>query len=207
MTTLHSILENIKDVKVIDQNIPYSSYYPLDLSSTNVALQTIPLSNSNEYEQFISAYLSTNNAKVAYGGYNEQRNLYKRSTVFKDDETEERNIHIGLDLWINAGTSVLAALDGKVHSFQNNDSLGNYGPTLILEHQVENHTIYTLYGHLSLESIANSAIGQEFKKGEVIATLGEAAVTEIMLLTSIFKLLMTWEIIKEIIQEYAANLT
>jgi murein DD-endopeptidase MepM/ murein hydrolase activator NlpD len=176
MTSLHTILENIKDVKVIDQNIAYSFYHPLDLSNTNVALQTVPLSNSNEYEQFINDYLNTNNAKVAYGGYNEQRNLYKRSTVFKDDETEERNIHIGLDLWIDAGTTVLAALDGKVHSFQNNDSLGNYGPTLILEHQVEKHTFYTLYGHLSLESIENSTIGQEFKKGEVIATLGEAAV-------------------------------
>jgi hypothetical protein len=41
----------------------------------------------------------------------------------------------------------LAALDGRVHSFQNNDSLGNYGPTIILEHQVEDLTFYTLYGH------------------------------------------------------------
>jgi murein DD-endopeptidase MepM/ murein hydrolase activator NlpD len=63
---------------------------------------------------------------------------------FKDDQTEERNIHIGLDLWIDAGTPVFSALDGRVHSFQNNDSLGNYGPTIILEHQVEDLT-FILY--------------------------------------------------------------
>jgi hypothetical protein len=26
-----------------------------------------------------------------------KRNLYQRSTIFKDEKTEERNIHIGLD--------------------------------------------------------------------------------------------------------------
>jgi uncharacterized protein YaeQ len=44
--------------------------------------------------------------------YNEERNLYQRSTIFKDEDTEERNIHIGLDLWIKAGTPILAALEG-----------------------------------------------------------------------------------------------
>jgi hypothetical protein len=52
------------------------------------------------FENYIENYL-TYNAKVAYGGYNEERNLYQRK-LFKDEETEERNIHIGLDLWIKA---------------------------------------------------------------------------------------------------------
>ena len=176
MTSLETILKNIQNVHVIDKNIDYNSYHPLDLSITNVALNKVSLSKPNEYEDYISNYLLENKATVAYGGYNEQRDLYKRSTVFKDDQTEERNIHIGLDLWIRAGTAVLAALDGKVHSYQNNDSLGNYGPTIILEHQVENQTFYTLCGHLSLESISKIKVGQQFKKGETIATLGDASV-------------------------------
>jgi murein DD-endopeptidase MepM/ murein hydrolase activator NlpD len=176
MTSLDTILKNVKNVKVIQEAIDYSEYFPLDLSVNNTALQEVSLTNSEEFEKYITSYLKSNSAKVAYGGYNEQRNLYKRSTVFKDDQTEERNIHIGLDLWIDTGTPVLAALDGCVHSFQNNDSFGNYGPTIILEHQVENQTFYTLYGHLSLESIAQIKIGQRFKKREPIATLGDAAV-------------------------------
>src|SRR5690606_21758756 len=75
-----------------------------------------------------------------------------------------------------AGTSVLAPLDAKVHSFKNNEGLGDYGPTIILEHQIENETFYTLYGHLSLESIENLTVGTFFKKGEQIATLGNSAV-------------------------------
>lgn len=176
MKSLETILKNAKNVKVILEAIDYSDYFPLDLSVNNIALQEVSLTNSGEFENYLNSYLKSNTAKVAYGGYNEQRNLYKRSTVFKDDQTEERNIHIGLDLWIDAGTPVLAALDGCVHSFQNNDSLGNYGPTIILEHQVENQTFYTLYGHLSLESITPIKIGQQVKKGESIATLGDASV-------------------------------
>ena len=80
-----------------------------------------------------------------------------------------------MDLWIKAGTPVLAALDGKVHSFQYNNNLGDYGPTIILEHQLENHTFYTLYGHLSLESIASIKIGDFFTKGQQLATLGDSS--------------------------------
>ncbi|MNX43456.1 hypothetical protein D3C86_739100 [compost metagenome] len=70
----------------------------------------------------------------------------------------------------------MAPLDGKVHSFKNNIGLGDYGPTIILEHEVENEKFYTLYGHLSLESIKDLNVGKQFKKGEQIATLGNAAV-------------------------------
>lgn len=176
MTSLKAVLNSIKDVKVIEETIEYSNYFPIDLSVNNIQLQTVSLTNADEFERYIDNYLLQNKAIVAYGGYNEQRNLYKRSTVFKDKETEERNIHIGLDLWIKKGTAVLAALDGSIHSFQNNDSLGNYGPTIILEHQVDNCTFYTLYGHLSLSSIAEIKVGQKVKKGERIATLGDATV-------------------------------
>ena len=120
--------------------------------------------------------LLKNKAKVAFGGYNEERNLYKRSTVFNDNQTEERNIHIGLDLWIKAGTGVLAALDGTVHSFNYNNNLGDYGPTILLKHSIKYQTFYTLYGHLSLESIATIKVGDFFTKGQQLATLGDASV-------------------------------
>ncbi|HSN48609.1 MAG TPA: peptidoglycan DD-metalloendopeptidase family protein, partial [Flavobacterium sp.] len=132
----------------------------------------IDMGNSNDFEIFIEDILQKNDAKVAFGGYNEVRNLYKSSQLFNDDENEERNIHLGMDLWIKAGTPVLAALDGIVHSFDFNAGKGNYGPTIILEHFLENFVFYTLYGHLSMESIADIEIGTLFKKGQPMATLG-----------------------------------
>jgi murein DD-endopeptidase MepM/ murein hydrolase activator NlpD len=176
MKVLETILRNLQNVKVIDESIDYSQYIPLDLSITNDVLAKEEIADSSHFEKYIENYLAKNNAKVAFGGYNEIRNLYKRSTVFNDPKTEERNIHIGLDLWIKAGTPVLAALDGFIHSFNYNTGVGDYGPTIIIEHKIEKQRFYTLYGHLSLESISNIKIGDIVEKGTQIGTLGDAIV-------------------------------
>ncbi|HSD08006.1 peptidoglycan DD-metalloendopeptidase family protein [Flavobacterium sp.] len=176
MTSLETLFLDLKNIKVIDSTIPYSQYFSLDLSDSNTELKQLNQSNAIEFEAYIEFYLKKNKATVAYGGYNENRSLYKRSTFFNDLNSDERNIHIGIDLWIKAETPVLAALDGKVHSFQDNNNLGDYGPTIILEHQLENHTFYTLYGHLTRESISSLKVGDFFAKGQQLASLGDASV-------------------------------
>lgn len=176
MKPLKTILQGIENVKVIDDSIDYHQYISLDLSVTNKAFSEKKIDNATDFEKFIESYLTKNDARVAYGGYNEIRNLYQRSEIFNDSKTEERNIHIGLDLWIQAGTPVLAAVDGFIHSFNYNTGLGDYGPTIILEHKIEDQKFYTLYGHLSLESISDIKIGAVYKKGQQIATLGDATV-------------------------------
>ena len=176
MNSLPEILLNQTSIKVIDETINYKDYVAFDLSAKHTDQLDLDLTDSEKFEEFVENHLSKNKAKVAFGGYMETRNLYKRSETFNQKNIEERNIHIGLDLWIKAGTSVLSALDGKIHSFQNNISLGDYGPTLILEHEIEDVTFYTLYGHLSLESLENKRVGQLVKEGENIAELGKPPV-------------------------------
>lgn len=173
MKSLNQILNEQLNTKVIDSTIDYNNYVAFNLSAKHTDQLDLDLTDAKMFEEFVEKHLSENNAKVAFGGYMEQRNLYRRSENFKDNNTEERNIHIGLDLWIKAGTSVLSALDGKIHSFQNNTAFGDYGPTIILEHEIEGVTFYTLYGHLSLESLEGKTEGQTVKKGEKIAELGK----------------------------------
>ena len=175
MNSLQFLLKNTTNIKVLETSIDLSDYAPLDLSVKNDELANLNLDNPIDFENFIENWLKRNNAKVGYGGYCEKRNLYKNSKIFKNEILEERNIHIGLDLWIKAGTKVLAALDGKIHSFKFNEGIGNYGPTIILEHNIENEIFYTLYGHLSTKSIENIEIGTFFKKGQQIAILGNSA--------------------------------
>lgn len=176
MTILEEILSLQKNVKVIAPEIAHKDYVALDLSAAATDKINLPLTDAKAFEDFVENHLKENNAKIAFGGYLEHRNLYQRSTVFKDPNIDERNIHIGLDLWIKAGTNVIAPLDGTLHSFQNNTALGDYGPTLILEHRIEETIFYTLYGHLSLESLDNKTEGQIFKKGEIIGQLGSAPI-------------------------------
>ena len=176
MKSLVTVLQEIENVRVIDAEIKYDAYIPIDLSVTNEELSKFKIEKSSDFEIYIENYLDKNDAKVAFGGYNEVRNLYKRSKIFSSSNSEERNIHIGLDLWIKSGTPVLAALDGFVHCFNYNMGVGDYGPTIILEHHIEKQIFYTLYGHLSLESINNLKVGTFYKKGQQLATIGDSSV-------------------------------
>ncbi|WP_396153344.1 peptidoglycan DD-metalloendopeptidase family protein [Flavobacterium sp.] len=176
MNSFEELLFSQEDCYVIDKNLHYKHYVPIDLSVNSKTLIHRKLETSQDYEIFLDDYLNQKGARVAYGGYLEKRNLYQRSTIFNNSNTEQRNIHIGLDLWTKAETPVLAALDGVIHSFQNNSSHGDYGPTIILKHTLNNCEFYTLYGHLTLESIALLKINQSFKKGDEIAQLGKSNV-------------------------------
>ncbi|MHA7058201.1 peptidoglycan DD-metalloendopeptidase family protein [Aquimarina sp. M1] len=164
-------------IPVVDAEFSKEDYTFIDLSLDNKRLETIDVSSSKAFETYINHYIITNKAKVAYGGYNETRGIYRRSTHFnKQNPESERNIHLGLDVWCDAGTDVLVPLEGTVHSFKNNNNFGDYGPTIILQHLVQDVFFYTLYGHLSLKSIQELRVGQYFSRGDVLATLGRASV-------------------------------
>lgn len=90
-------------------------------------------------------------------------------------EAEPRRLHLGVDIWGPVGTPVYAPLEGTVHSFAFNDAFGDYGATLILQHDVEGFIFHTLYGHLSLHSIEDKREGQDIAKGDWIAAFGEPA--------------------------------
>ena len=169
---MEQFFKNIQAAKVISPEIDYLEYVALDLSVTNSDLQNHILETAQDYEVFIQKQLDANQGKIMFGGYIEIRNLYQRSTVFKNSNTEERNIHIGLDLWINEQAPIYAVLDGTIHSFQNNTALGDYGPTIILTHQINDFKFHTLYGHLSEASLERKKVGDSIQKGQQIATLG-----------------------------------
>ncbi len=162
MDSFSALLQAQTQVKVIDAR----NFVPIDLSESSALLRGLDLTDAAAFQTMIKQQLA--GADAAFGGYNEPRAIYRRSMLFDDG----RNIHLGIDLWTDAGTTVYAALDGTVHSFDYNAGVGDYGPTIILEHRLESETFYTLYGHLSVESIADLEMGQYFAKGAPLAALG-----------------------------------
>lgn len=172
MKALQEVLRNFSDgtISILDARIPLASYTPLDLSTENSALVAYDVADPTDCQRYINQILNAQAAEVAYGGYLEQRNLYADKANFNGKSI--RNIHLGIDFWSKAGTKVLVPIDGNVHSFQNNTAVGDYGPTIILAHDLEGFRFYSLYGHLSLESIADLKVGKRFKKGETLASLG-----------------------------------
>ena len=144
----------------------------LDFSSQNSALQQVDLTNTANFQAFVEEELENEQALMGVGGYFENRNIYRRSAHFGGEES--RCIHLGVDIWAPAFHPVFAPLDGRVHSYQDNEGFGDYGPTIILEHQLEDQHFYTLYGHLSRRSLENLQEGQFIQKGTAFTELGPA---------------------------------
>lgn len=144
---------------------------PLDFSEANRELLTINLEDTEAFSKYLLDYLNRHRADTGYGGYAEDRVIYKRSKHFGKDE-EARSIHLGIDIWGAAGTKIKAPADAIVHSFQINDNFGDYGPTIILEHHLKSRRFYTLYGHLSENSLMDITEGQAIAKGTVFAFIG-----------------------------------
>ncbi len=148
--------------------------YVLDLSADNPALGGFDPGVTPDFTAFIERQTVAAGAAYAAGGYGENRTLYAMSAVFspQGDGSEPRTLHLGVDLWLAAGNSVHAVLPGRVHSCQDNAAFGDYGPTLILEHDIDGRRFYTLYGHLARESLAESPVGRTVQAGDLLGWLG-----------------------------------
>ncbi|MHC9087332.1 peptidoglycan DD-metalloendopeptidase family protein [Tenacibaculum sp. IMCC1] len=165
-----------KPLHVINANISFNEYITISIAASNKEL-TFDVSSSKEWEAYLENYFFKHKKTVAFGGYLEVRDIYNRSEHFnKLSEENQRNIHLGIDLWCDAGTDILAVLDGEIHSFKNNVNYGDYGPTIIIKHSIEGNEFYSLYGHLSLESLEDISVGKKVKQGEKIGTLGDSSV-------------------------------
>jgi len=119
------------------------------------------------FERIVDAELP-----VGVGRYDEDRMIYRHSPLF-DGEAERRSIHLGIDLFVVEGTEVMAPLEGHVHSVADNSGLGNYGPTVILEHAIGGLRFWTLYGHLGRPSVIRLGLGEPLEAGEEFAAVGD----------------------------------
>jgi murein DD-endopeptidase MepM/ murein hydrolase activator NlpD len=160
--------------KVVDFNAESDKLYPLNFTAANTELTEELVANTRAFGLWIDKKLADNNCRYGIGGYMEHRTIYKRSALFDTDD-EPRRLHLGVDIWGEAGTPVYSPLQGTVHSFADNDNFGDYGPTIILQHNLDGLTLYSLYGHLSRESIVGLKTGQSISINQKIATLGNPA--------------------------------
>lgn len=170
--------------KVVEFDPAREKLTALDFSEENDELPAIDLNDTAAFAAYVNKKLKKAHAAYGIGGYNELRAIYKRSPLFRarnaasapvpqpsGDST--RAIHLGIDIWGREGTRVYAPLGGMVHSYAFNDNFGDYGATIILLHQLDTVTFYTLYGHLSLEDLAKITEFQYITRGQVIGHFGK----------------------------------
>jgi len=169
-------LRRADPAQVLELDVRDEPVMIVDLSIDSPLLSGDPRDNDEPtLTKRLFAKMADDGVEVAVGGYDEPRLVYVAPafSLGPRPTDEHRTIHIGLDLFAEAGTVVLAPLDGTVHAFADNAFPQDYGPVIILRHETDGgDEFFTLYGHLSRESIRELRVGDRVHAGAPIATLG-----------------------------------
>jgi 4-aminobutyrate aminotransferase-like enzyme/Ser/Thr protein kinase RdoA (MazF antagonist) len=165
--------------RVVDGPVGPGDCAVFDLSVASPLIDGDPAGNEEPaLTSRLNARLDSMGARVGIARWDEARLLNTGSAyVTSLMETAGRTVHLGEDLYAAEGTPVLAALDGTVIAFNDNDSPQDYGPVVILRHTTDDGTpFHTLYGHLSRSSLVGLFEGRAIERGERIGAIGGAAV-------------------------------
>lgn len=135
-------------------------------------------SDPRAYAQWLQQRFKVEDLRFAVGLYGEDRSVYQGDLFATTASPERRTQHLGVDIFIAAGTPLYAPLAGRVLSVVDNAGHHDYGPTVMLEHDAGDggSAFWTLYGHLSRESLTTLHAGMEVAAGQRIGTIGDADV-------------------------------
>lgn len=136
-------------------------------------------------------------SRIGWGRYGEDRVIYDSAhfappagdpvtAAAESPAAAARTIHLGVDLFVPAGTPVYAPMRGTVHSVGVNVAPLDYGPTLVLRHELPSSLpspsspgseslpveCFTLYGHLSLASLVRPDASRRLRPGDAVPAGG-----------------------------------
>ena len=129
---------------------------------------TVDLPDEYEVRDFTKGDDSPSTFEYDIGRYNEVRPGMYNTELF----TENRCVHVGLDIGGPIGTPVKSVADGVVAFSGYNPADGDYGHTVIVHHLIQGQNLWILYGHLDASSTKKCVQGKEVSGGEIIGWFG-----------------------------------
>jgi 4-aminobutyrate aminotransferase-like enzyme/Ser/Thr protein kinase RdoA (MazF antagonist) len=111
------------------------------------------------------------------GRYGEARLIYSEPMFRAGPHPADarRSVHLGVDVFLPAGTPVMAPFDGEVVHAAVEPGRQGYGGLVVLRHRLPDGIVFeALYGHLTPSSARKLTVGQTVRRGEVFAALGSA---------------------------------
>jgi 4-aminobutyrate aminotransferase-like enzyme/Ser/Thr protein kinase RdoA (MazF antagonist) len=163
---------------ILDVDVKTAPSLVFDLSVGSTFLGAKPdVVNNPEVRKRLFAEIKRTGAAFGVGRYDEPRLVYT-SPLFgasNNPTDERRTVHLGMDSFVEPGTRLRAPLDGVVFLTANNAAPLDYGPLVILRHETDDgEKFFTLYGHLTKETLVRLKPGQRVARGEEFARVGTA---------------------------------
>jgi len=160
----------------------FASVFPFDLRTEPRLVVTLAkgapgteyANDPAAYDEWLNRHLRDAGARYAIGLYGERREVYTTGQFVSAASDERRSVHLGIDLFVAAGTPLHAPLAGTVLTVQDNDMALDYGPTVIIEHRCgdDGPPFWTLYGHLGHRALEMVSPGDRVETGQVIGEIG-----------------------------------
>ncbi len=168
--------EDCRPHSLFDFSLDRSGRYLLSMRANAPGIEHA--SDPEAYWNWLKARLEESGARFAIGLYGEERDVYGGDQFSTPGSPERRSQHLGLDIFVPDGTPLYAPISGRVLSVVDNAVANDYGPTVILEHEAGagGPHFWTLYGHLSRETLNCVSPGMTIEAGQKIGFIGEPSV-------------------------------
>jgi 4-aminobutyrate aminotransferase-like enzyme/Ser/Thr protein kinase RdoA (MazF antagonist) len=169
-----SWLEHVQAAPVLDLDLGTCLVFDLSVGSLFLGADPKNAGTGPLTERIFGA-MEEAGAPVGVGRFDEARGIYvSRLFGAAGRATDERRtVHLGIDLFVEPGATVRAPLPGVVHVLANNATPQDYGPLVILRHEAgDGVPFFTLYGHLTDDTLPALAVGQRVEAGQAIARVG-----------------------------------
>mgnify|MGYP001164240065 FL=1 len=163
------------DLTTLFPSLKKSNVLALDLSvSSSWIGHSVDFNDLDLFQFKINQLQKQNTDCILSGGYLEPRPIYTASAYDKvgNSGNESRSIHLGIDFWIPEATPVHSPYKGKVVMAVIDQGEKTYGGMIVLQHEEDRNIFFSLYGHLSEDSVLSQSIGNNIAKGEQIGCIG-----------------------------------
>ena len=154
----------------------------VDLGAAAVAAAGVDPGDLSALTGYVFGRMGESGARFGIGRYLERRPI-NRGSQFALATGEQRDVHLGVDVYAEPGEPVCAALAGTVEAIEDRGP-GDYGPVVLLAHATEEGLepatnrgvpFWTLYGHLDREVLGRLAVGERLEAGALVGRIGSAA--------------------------------
>ncbi len=167
------VFANVADAPLAGEDV---HVFDLGVGSTEMGVGAPGDFVTADLSEMLFGQMRAAGKSVGLGRYDEVRSWYG-GELFAAPSNEapgRRTVHIGIDVFLEPGAAVYAPLAGTVVSAALNEGRLDYGPTLILEHEpTPGLKFWSLYGHLTADSLSDTAPGQRVASGQRIAAIGD----------------------------------
>lgn len=130
---------------------------------------------AKEATEWWDNFCAENNIELGIGSWGEKRTVYT-DTAFESRfiDGERRIHHLGVDLFMPAGTPLYTPLDAVVKSVEvEREPLGYGGLVTLLHSPAGCPPFVTLWGHMAHEALDRLKPGQQLNAGELVGYMGD----------------------------------